>query len=401
MKTANSVFAGLFLGFLLAMVALHAYGIHCSGGTLKSEYESQLSDDAPISEKISFVLENSESAFNEDLDYNHWFIQLYGGIQRLAGRRYVDDSSGYPVAKLSNGQLTFAVITEFEDPTENALATVSFAQRLEQDGIPFLTVVAPTKLSVEEAQMPAGVEDYGNAIGDAFLSTVEAGGTAALDLRETFAQLGDYSGYFFTTDHHWKPEGALFACGVLMEFLEREYGFSVQWEALLEENYKATVYEGLFLGSQGKRVGSLYAGLDDFTVFTPLFETSFTYLIPERSLERTGTFNEALCFSERLEETDYFTSNPYTYYSGGDWGKAIMVNNLLPDGVRVVLIRDSFSCALAPFLALQCGELITIDLRYYTDDLYAEIQELQPDYVIMLYAASSCRSPAMFQLSSS
>ena len=63
----------------------------------------------------------------------------------------------------------------------------------------------------------------------------------------------------------------------------------------------------------------------------------------------------------------------------------------------MVLLRDSFACAITPFLALSCSELTTIDLRYFQGDLLETIQGLEPDLVLTLYTASSTGADALFQ----
>ena len=123
--------------------------------------------------------------------------------------------------------------------------------------------------------------------------------------------------------------------------------------------------EHFFLGSQGKRVGSLYAGADDITLYTPKFDSELTYSCPAYGFTRIGPFETSVCFPERVARQDWFNGNPYTYYAGGDYPIATITNHKNPDGPRVVLLRDSFACALTPFLALSCSELTTIDLRYF------------------------------------
>ena len=112
---------------------------------------------------------------------------------------------------------------------------------------------------------------------------------------------------------------------------------------------------------------------------------------------RTGPFNQSVCFPERVEERDWFGGNPYTYYSGGDYSLATMTNHKNPNGPKVVLLRESFSCALAPFLALSCSELTTIDLRSFSGDLTETIRALDPDLVITLYTASTTKLDNMFE----
>ena len=74
-----------------------------------------------------------------------------------------------------------------------------------------------------------------------------------------------------------------------------------------------------------------------------------------------------------------------------------ITNHNNPDGPRIVMLRDSFACALTPFLALSCSELVTIDLRYFEGDLLDTIGSYDPDLVLTLYTASTTGLENMFQ----
>ena len=150
------------------------------------------------------------------------------------------------------------------------------------------------------------------------------------------------------------------------------------------------------MGSQGKRVGTLYGGVDDFTVYTPKFDTDLTYTCPFYGIDRTGPFNQSVCFPERIAARDWFDGNPYTYYAGGDYPLARAVNRNNPEGPKILLIRDSFACAMTPFLALGCSELVTVDLRYFSGDLTETILSEKPDLVVTLYTVGTLSNPEMF-----
>ena len=202
---------------------------------------------------------------------------------------------------------------------------------------------------------------------------------------------------YFRTDHHWKPEAAFFAWQALTDELEERYGLSANPALTDPANWDTRVLEHFFLGSQGKRVGSLYAGADDITLYTPKFDSELTYSCPAYGFTRTGPFETSVCFPERVARQDWFNGNPYTYYAGGDYPIATITNHKNPDGPRVVLLRDSFACALTPFLALSCSELTTIDLRYFEGDLLDTIAGLEPDIALTLYAASTTRLDNLFK----
>ena len=72
-------------------------------------------------------------------------------------------------------------------------------------------------------------------------------------------------------------------------------------------------------------------------------------------------------------------------------------NEVHPEGKRILLLRDSYACALTPFLALSCSELTTIDLRYFEGDLLDTIAGLEPDIALTLYTASTTRLDNLFQ----
>ena len=351
----------------------------------------------PPFQRLQDFLGAAETSANRALDKGHLFIQLYGGLQSLSDRTVVEDvDPQYSVVKLTDGTITF-LNAEPQDVTGHGRAVVRLAEALEKREVPLLYVQAPQKLQEDDSRLPVGVTDFGNEYADQLLGVLEEHGVATLDLRQVLADTGrDWSSFFFRTDHHWTPEAAFTAHQALAEVLEADYGFTIPLENTDPDAFSRTRLSDWFLGSQGKRVGSLYAGVDDIEIWRPHFATSFTYSIPIYDMERTGPFDESLLFPERIEEKDFFNGNPYTLYAGGDYPMARIYNLLEPDLPRVMLLRDSYACVLTPFLALDCGELITIDLRYFNDALLTYVDWLEPDLVIVVYTAGSAALDELF-----
>ncbi|NLF34677.1 MAG: hypothetical protein GX585_01785 [Clostridiales bacterium] len=391
MKRREGLTAVLFLATLLAAV------LALSAGALDRLCAPPAASATAVPEGWA---DSAESAVNAMLDQNHLFIQLYGGVQRLLGRRFMEDADPqYNVYRLSDGTLSFVNPEPF-DPAPRAEALTGLEAALAERDVPLLYVQAPQKIAPSDDRLPLGVTDYSNRYADEFLALLEAAGTDTLDLREALADSGaPWSSLFFRTDHHWNPEGAFVGWQALAEHLRDSYGLSIPAPYTDPDAYTKTVYEDWFLGSQGKRVGALYAGVDDITLWTPAFETSFTYTAPAGRVAREGPLERALLFPERVAEKDWFEGNPYTLYAGGDYPTGIMVNRLSPDGPSVVLLRDSYACALTPFLALGCGTLTTYDLRYWTEDdhLMTLLGWARPDLVIVMYGAGSLRVDSLFR----
>lgn len=371
-----------------------------------SRWTDRLPTPKQVSDGLQDAIDGAETAINEKLDRDHLFIQLYGGAQRAMGRQSVEDvDPKYTVMRMDNGQLTFADPEGGQtDRSTMAAEFISFARRVEfRYGVPTLYVQAPSKL--DTAQLPQGVDNFADAEADQFLSLLEEGGVDTLDLRPAFRQAAredDSAGetYFFRTDHHWTPAGAFLGFQHLCDKLETDYGFTVDPALTLERNYEKYTFEDLFLGSQGKRVGTLYAGLDNVDIWSPKFQTDFTYTVPMSHITRTGPFAVSLLFPELVADRgSLYDTNPYVIYSGGDFLLARAKNENNPDGKRILILRDSFGCTLTPFLSLLTSETIAMDGRMFSgdqDEMLDYIHWLEPDLVIVLNAASSLEVDGLF-----
>ncbi len=353
-----------------------------------------------LSELAGQATAGVEKSLTGTLDRDHLFIESYGLLQKLQGRRVMEDMDPqYTVVRLSDGSLSFAnPDAVYADPTQKALAVAEFRDALAQElDIPLLYVQAPQKVySGGGAELPDGLDDFGDAHAYMLARTLRAEGVPYLDLRPVLLDTGRYDQLFFATDHHWTPEGALLGWQAVAQTLTEDFGLDIAPRSWDMSAYTTVTYEDIFLGSQGKRVGTLYAGVDDLTAFYPKSYTRFRYEVPTQNYDRTGPFQTSLLFPERLEKGDLYDTNPYTYYSGGDYSFARMKNLQNPDGPKIVLLRDSFACPFAPFMALGCGEVITIDLRYFRDDLMNYIKWVEADMVVMLYSPGSIRLDSMF-----
>jgi hypothetical protein len=138
-------------------------------------------------------------------------------------------------------------------------------------------------------------------------------------------------------------------------------------------------------------------GADDFELITPKFETDLIEEQPFKNSIRTGSFEETVLYMDNLEK-DYYGKNSYVTYSGGDYRLQIIKNNKNLEGKKILLIRDSFGCVVSPFLSLQTSELHVCDVRNFESfvgekvNMEEYIQQIQPDYVLVLYTGTDLSS---------
>lgn len=327
----------------------------------------------------------------ENWDYHHFLMDSLSRLQRAVGTEYVV-KQGSTFVRMDNG-----LLSEVEDRfTEKYMhSTTEKIQALqeaaEENGAGFLYVICPKK--GYEGNYPACFENWVKPNIDGFFATMTEAGVPTLNLQAEAAADGlSEEDLFFATDHHWNPQTGLWASGKICAFLHDAYGFDYRPEEADPSNYDVETYENWFLGSQGKKVGQYFTerGADDFDLITPKFETMLTESYPLEGREKKGTFDELL-HREHLLPKNLYALDVYDTYSGGNSRLQVITNQLKPEGKKVLIVRDSFGCAVTPFLSLHTGELQITDLRHFDWfvgeklNLAEYIEETHPDYVIALF----------------
>lgn len=333
-------------------------------------------------------------AFIEDVDtssrnlsYKGELIDLYSLWYRVTNTREVvkEDAT---VLRLDNDFLAFQPkVADGDTLREMAEACARLQEVTDRTGSSLLYVMAPNKCS-----LAAGDNPVADNLRD-FAALLEAQGTPVLDLKARMAAQGiSMEEAFFRTDHHWLPQTGLWAAGEIAGAL------GLERDTLQPERYSTETYPDLFLGSEGKKVGRFFTplGLDDFSVITPDFDTRLT--VTDYTGTRTGAFFDTVLVEKNLHTEDPYLANPYVVYTGGDYPLQTIENHLLEEGDTVLVIRDSYACAVTPFLSLAAGEVRTVDVRYWTgaqeaDTVLEYIESVRPDHVVVLYAGIS---PHMF-----
>lgn len=324
-----------------------------------------------------------EGAYNEALFAKYGYIELHGGFQRAMLKNEVGN---FDVVRDEAGLLHVAVdggSPVIKGPIEYTAESMAYLDEFnrycQEQGIAFVCVKSIDKVVEDYTQLPAGVESYANQNGDALCAAARANGVDVLDLRALVAEDGlDPAQLFYTTDHHWTVETSLWAHGRLLGHLSGAYGVGAPNLDLVTDpdNYHQVLYEDYFLGSVGRRTGSLYGGVDDFTLLYPKFDTDLTYL--EGDTVRTGRFEETLLFYDWIDQTDPYWRNCYAAYLDGDRAERTILN---PEGQgKVLVVQNSMGLPFTAFLALSYQQVTILDFRHFTDMSLMEYLEQNPGF---------------------
>lgn len=330
---------------------------------------------------------------------NNW-INVNGLFQRAIGVTVIRDAGDIDVFRMSNGQLTY----EYPDCDMSYAAeeVISLDRFVRERGMDFMYIQLPCKAYTDD-MMPPGTHTYGYADSDELISQLKASDVDVLDLREEIEKEGfDIPSLFFNTDHHWKPSTALWAAGVISEkFADTIDGYYYDPAIYDEDNYERKVYEDWFLGSLGRRVGMFFGGVDDFETLIPKFDTDFRMYTESQTngspKKKSGSFSEALMKLSILDKKDYFSPMTYFTYMGTEYRLSDITNNMADNDKKILILRDSFSCTLLPYLSLSAGEITAIDMRYHSELKIKEyIEENDFDAVVIAYNPSMFREDGAF-----
>lgn len=348
--------------------------------------------------------------YNE-VDYNEWyadlgnefetdiasniygkmnFVGFNGAVRNLLGQHEMNG-----VIKLNNGYLQ-QLLTKSSDETlhEYADNIIGLSDVLEDNGIKMVYASPMYTVGKYDEQLPIGVYDYGNDNLDSFLNYLDEGGVDTIDYRSTMQQDGiEHYSMVYRTDHHWNTRAGFYAYTKLEDYINERLDCKVDDRVGDISQYSTTIYEKWHLGSRGQRTGMFYGGIDDFELILPRFETSIT------AGGETGSFQDIIIDMSALQQRDLNQRLTYDSVLENARGLYNYTNNLAENDVRILIISDSFSEALNPYLILAYKH---VSYYYNSDSCYLSadsiINDYQPDVVVLLYyPALLCEGSTAFQ----
>ena len=333
---------------------------------------------------------------NQEKDYNEWtpdlgskfetdiastffnkfgFVNLNGAVCNALNQPCMNG-----VVKLNNGYLLTTLPYSSDEVLRTyADSTIRFDEYLKNRGTVLVYANTPYTSSKYDPQLPIGINDYGNDNCDRFLQMLKDAGVDTIDFRETMHDDGiDQYSMMYKTDHHWTTKAGLYAYGILEDYIVDKTGCDVDERISDIQNYTVTTYKKWHLGSRGQRTGIYYAGIDDFDLIIPNFDTSI-----QNDAGTVGNMQDLMINMEPLANKDYTSRYTYDSVLGGSIGH--FTNLDCKNDIKVLIITDSFGKAVAPYLAMGFARIDYVydaDVSGVTPEF---IESMDPDVVIMMY----------------
>ena len=316
-------------------------------------------------------MEKFEDYVTDQFPLRDQWIQLKAYSERALGKQ-----ENNKVYFGTDGQTLFA---QFNAPSPGDLEQkVGFVNALGQNlTVPVYFSLVPDKSWVWADLLPANAPnvDDGSTISGA--EVLCGAHVTYIDLQWALA---DDRSAFYRTDHHWTTMGALKAGQTLLEGM----GMVQQAGDLKVLGYQSLSYTEVsdsFYGTTYSSSGAAWVEPDSIYAVIPEGGTGGRVTVdryPEGVASPGGLY-----YPEKLEVKD-----KYAYFLGGNQPLCVIMN---PDAVngKLLVIRDSYSDSLAPFLAEEFQEVHLFDLRYNNTALTQYVADNGIDQVLVLYSAAN------------
>ena len=213
-----------------------------------------------------------------------------------------------------------------------------------------------------------------------FINDIKALNYHVLDLNNNIPT--DRHIAFYNTDHHWRVEYAFSQLPIICNFM------GIENSIYSSRNFKLINTKRQFTGSLTKRTGNNFTTLKDtFKYYIPLFDTNFTadYYSNNKIIRRKGKLEETLLFTENLSFNNW-DNNLYRICNQSENPLVNIINHHTHSNQKILLLIDSFSAPIIPYLAISFRQLDCIDLRSCNKDiLYTIIKKNRYDKILWLY----------------
>lgn len=169
---------------------------------------------------------------------------------------------------------------------------------------------------------------------------------------------------FYKTDHHWNYLGAYEAYKHVIHFLrERHEGIPAPAEKEQLKTLSADRENVYFIGSTNRSVlRALNEKEEAVSAFTVPEQDVFSEIY---SIDNFG--NEAEGFESVFHTNVDATIQSYGGLTSGDFAQIIMKTKTPPNNYKVLVIKDSYTNAMFPYMATHFAETHILDMRHYKE----------------------------------
>ena len=272
------------------------------------------------------------------------------------------------VYNCKNGYLINKPVSTDNSLDKNVGAVVDFAKTIDA---PTTVMLVPSTGYIADDVLPTFHDKYNDDEDISRISsTLSKEKIGFVDLRERFkSEYKNGSQLYYKTDHHWTTKGAYTGYQELCKAL----GITpIDDSTLKKDSYPD------FYGTTYSSSGFWLTPPDNIEIWSnpKNSDKNISVKITEGANVKTSG---SMYFTDHLKEDD-----KYPVFIDGNHALTEITNTNAKNGT-ILLIKDSFSHSLAPFLAENYSKVVLVDLRYYKESVSQLVSAYNPEQVVVLY----------------
>lgn len=272
------------------------------------------------------------------------------------------------VYNCKNGYLINKPVSTDNNLDKNVGAVVDFAKTIDA---PTTVMLVPSTGYIADDVLPTFHDKYNDDEDISKISsTLSKEKIGFVDLRERFkSEYKNGSQLYYKTDHHWTTKGAYTGYQELCKAL----GVTpIDDSTLKKDSYPD------FYGTTYSSSGFWLTPPDNIEIWSnpKNSDKNISVKITEGANVKTSG---SMYFTDHLKEDD-----KYPVFIDGNHALTEITNTNAKNGT-ILLIKDSFSHSLAPFLAENYSKVVLVDLRYYKESVSQLVSTYNPEQVVVLY----------------
>lgn len=301
-------------------------------------------------------MEDAEEYVSDQIVGRDFWVALKAWSERLSGKQ---ENNGVYFGK--EDTLLNRVNTPTQEELDKRLAYVDAL--VGNVSVPVYLGLIPSSSAVWSDRLPAGAPtaDELSLIEEFYFNT----GAQTLDMAGALLE-HKAEDIYYRTDHHWTSLGAFYGANVLLE--------AMGLEPLNLSDYEKTTVTTEFYGTTFSTSGVRWVAPDSIDTYISGDGVKVTSWF-------TGSPEEGNLYVDRyLNEKD-----KYSYFLGGNQSLCV-IETEHTDAPKVLVIRDSYSDSLAPFLTERFSEIHLFDPRYNLTSVKDYVAQNDIDQVVVLYS---------------
>lgn len=354
---------------IIALFLIFIYGTALAGFVMKDREFSQM-ENRTLMQMPELTLadiwsgkfmEDYETYITDQFVARDFFVGMKSLGEKLLGKKINNDvyfaKDGYLIEQFTVADDTL--------PTRNALAIGKFAKNIDAK---VAVALIPGSVEINRDKLFTDIPDESQKdIIDGIYTSLKAEEVQCVDMLGGLSEHKKES-IFYHTDHHWTSLGAYYGY--------KEVAKTLGLHAVELDTYQETKRSDSFYGTLYSKAGAFWLKPDE--IITYVEDNGIKVTQMEGATEKDGFLYDL----QKLEEKD-----KYAMFLGGNQ-PLVKIETKDKEG-KLLIIRDSYSDSLAPFLTAHYGEIYLWDFRYNKESVSGFIKENGIDNVLICYSVDN------------